>query len=133
MEKVALYLTFKKKHDNRFRDSQMEYINNYCLNKKYDYDLYLDIVDNNLDVSRRKDLDRLKQKIEEQEYDKVLIKSMSNLSRNHLFCIDFIKFLRNNDCLLETVNNNEVNYKVYDEIDRLMKKINNKEREEIVR
>lgn len=123
MEKVAVYLTFKKKHDNRIKDIQMKNISDYCFNKNYDYDLYLDIVDSNLDLFHRKDFNRLKEQIEDDKYDKVIIKNMSNLSRDNLFCIDFIKFLKNNNCLIECVDDTEVNYKVYDEISRLMNQI----------
>lgn len=133
MKKVALYLTFKKKHDNNFRDYQMRIINDYCLRKKYSYDLYLDIVDNYSDISHRKELNRLKEKIENKEYDTVIIKSMSNLSRNHLFSIDFINFLKNQNCLIESIDNTEINYQLNEEISKIMKKIINEEREELVR
>ena len=65
MENVAVYLTYKKKQnkDNRFKNIQKNIINEYCINKNYDYDLFVDIVENNVDLFHRNDFNRLKKHI----------------------------------------------------------------------
>lgn len=125
MESVAVYLTYKKKQnkDNRFKNIQKNIINEYCINKNYDYDLFVDIVENNVDLFHRNDFNRLKKHIKNKDYNKVIVKNIGNLSRDVAFCLDFINFLKDNSCLIECIDDSEINYKILNKINNIRKNL----------
>ena len=125
MENVAVYLTYKKKQnkDNRFKNIQKNIINEYCINKNYDYDLFVDIVENNVDLFHRNDFNRLKKHIKNKDYNKVIVKNIEHLSRDVAFCLDFINFLKDNNCLIECIDDSEINYKILNKINNIRKNL----------
>ena len=65
--------------------------------RNYDYTFYLDKAKNRSDLNR-KELNELKEDIKNKEYSKVVIKDITQLSKNTFSNIEFIQFLKDNDC-----------------------------------
>ena len=112
MEKVAVYASFKdqsRKSINFF----LKRVADWCLMKNYDYTLYFDKVKSRLDLDR-KELNDLKEDIENGEYSKVIIKDITQLSRNTVHNMDFLQFLEDNDCQIESMDGTDLTlYKKY--------------------
>ena len=126
MDKVAIYASLKN-HNKEFIDFYIKELEDYCISNDYDYTMYIDMIDNRLDMNR-KELNNLKEDIENQEYSKIVIKNLSQLSRNTIKNIEFLDFLENNDCEIEIVEDCDLNmYK------RIYNFFNNKKEEEKIR
>ena len=94
--------------------------------KNYDYTFYFDKVKSRLDLDR-KELNSLKEDIENKEYSKVVIKDITQLSRNTVYNMEFLKFLDDNDCQIESMDGLDLT--LYKKIfDRFSKKKEEKER-----
>lgn len=119
MEKVAGYLCFKNQGKNSISIGLKQMVD-WCLLKNYDCTIYFDKVKSRLDLNR-KELNRLKEYIQNEKYKKVVIKDMTNVSRNTLFNINFLQFLKENNCEIESMDGVNLN---------LYKKIFNKNKEE---
>lgn len=128
MEKVAVYLSFKKNSDDIYIMNQKNIINEYCINNNYDYDLFLDNVDSNRDSVHRKELNKLIECIENNKYKKVVIKGINNFSRNINDVIDFLYLLNKNNCSIECIDQNKIDLKFLNELCKL-----NMESEELER
>ena len=125
MEKVAVYASFKNQNSKSIEYS-LKQLANYCLMKNYDYTFYFDKVKNRLDLDR-KELNSLKEDIENKEYSKVVIKDITQLSRNTIYNMEFLKFLDDNDCQIESMDGLDLT--LYKEIfNRFSKKKEEKER-----
>ena len=125
MEKVAVYASFKNQNSKSI-ETILKQIANWCLMKNYDYTIYFDKVKNRLDLDR-KELNSLKEDIENKEYSKVVIKDITQLSRNTIYNIEFLKFLDDNDCQIESMDGLDLT--LYKEIfNRFSKKKEEKER-----
>lgn len=125
MEKVAVYASFKNQNSKSIEYS-LKQLANYCLMKNYDYTFYFDKVKNRLDLDR-KELNSLKEDIENKEYSKVVIKDITQLSRNTVYNMEFLKFLDDNDCQIESMDGLDLT--MYKEIfNRFNKKKEEKER-----
>ena len=125
MEKVAVYLCFKNKKRVAI-DYFLKQISDWCLMKNYDYTIYFDKVQNRLSLDR-KELNDLKEDIENKRYSKVIIKDLKQLSRNTIDNINFLQFLEDNNCKIECVDGTDLNlYK------KIIEKFN-KNKEEIER
>lgn len=125
MEKVAVYASFKNQNSKSIEYS-LKQLANYCLMKNYDYTFYFDKVKSRLDLDR-KELNSLKEDIENKEYSKVVIKDITQLSRNTFSNIEFIQFLKDNDCQIESMDGLDLT--LYKKIfDRFNKKKEEKER-----
>lgn len=116
MAKVGNYISFKKKTNKSSRNYKMGQIANYNLMNNYDYKLYVDIVKNNMDTNSRVELEKLKQDIESDIIDKVVVISLSNINRNHFILLDFMKFLKDNGCELESIKEGKLYLDNYDRI-----------------
>ena len=125
MEKVAVYLCFKNKKRVAI-DYFLKQISDWCLMKNYDYTIYFDKVQNRLSLDR-KELNDLKEDIENKRYSKVIIKDLKQLSRNTIDNINFLQFLEDNNCKMECVDGMDL--KLYKKI---IEKFN-KNKEEIER
>lgn len=125
MEKVAVYASFKNQNSKSIEYS-LKQLANYCLMKNYDYTFYFDKVKNRLDLDR-KELNSLKEDIENKEYSKVVIKDITQLSRNTVYNMEFLKFLDDNDCQIESMDGLDLT--MYKEIFNRF----NKKKEEIER
>ena len=90
MEKVAVYASFKDQ-SRKSIDFFLNRVADWCLMNNYDYALYFDKVKNRLDLDR-KELNDLKEDIENGEYSKVIIKDITQLSRNTVHNMDFLQF-----------------------------------------
>lgn len=99
MEKVAIYACFKNRNQLSI-DFFLEQISNWCLMKNYDYDIYFDKVENRLNLDR-KELNKLKEKIKNKKYSKVVIKDITQLSRDTYCNMEFLDFLDDNNCEIE--------------------------------
>lgn len=130
MAKVGNYISFKKKTNKSSRNYKIEQIANYNLMNNYDYKLYVDIVKNNMDTNSRVELEKLKQDIESGIIDKVVVISLSNINRNHFILLDFMKFLKDNACELESIKEGRL---YLDDYDRIILKQNEILEEENVR
>ena len=75
MEKVAVYASFKNQNRKSI-DFFLKRIADYCLMKNYDYTIYFDKVKSRLDLDR-KELNNLKEDIENKEYSKIVIKDIT--------------------------------------------------------
>lgn len=125
MEKVAVYASFKNQNRKSI-DFFLKRIADYCLMKNYDYTIYFDIVKNRNDLDR-KELNNLKEDIENKEYSKIIIKDITQLSRNTFYNMEFLKFLEDNDCKIESMDGTDLT--LYKRIfDRFNKKKEEKER-----
>lgn len=125
MEKVAVYASFKN-HNRQSIDYFLKQISDWCLMKNYDYTIYFDKVQNRLSLDR-KELNDLKEDIENKRYSKVIIKDLKQLSRNTIDNINFLQFLEDNNCKIECVDGTDL--KLYKKI---IEKFN-KNKEEIER
>ena len=125
MEKVAVYASFKNQNSKSI-ETILKQIANWCLMKNYDYTIYFDKVKNRLDLDR-KELNSLKEDIENKEYSKVVIKDITQLSRNTIYNMEFLTFLDDNDCQIESMDGLDLT--LYKEIfNRFSKKKEEKER-----
>lgn len=125
MEKVAVYASFKNQNSKSIEYS-LKQLANYCLMKNYDYTFYLDKVKNRSDLNR-KELNELKEDIKNKEYSKVVIKDITQLSRNTVYNMEFLKFLDDNNCQIESMDGLDLT--LYKEIfNRFSKKKEEKER-----
>lgn len=125
MEKVAVYASFKNQNSKSI-EYTLKQIANWCLMKNYDYTIYFDKVKNRLDLNR-KELNNLKEDIENKVYSKIVIKDITQLSRNTIYNMEFLKFLDDNDCQIESMDGLDLT--LYKEIfNRFSKKKEEKER-----
>lgn len=125
MEKVAVYASFKNQNRKSI-DFFLKRIADYCLMKNYDYTIYFDKVKSRLDLDR-KELNNLKDDIANNEYSKVVIKDIAQLSRNTVYNMEFLKFLDDNNCQIESMDGLDLT--LYKEIfNRFSKKKEEKER-----
>lgn len=125
MEKIAVYASFKNQNSKSI-EYTLKQIANWCLMKNYDYTIYFDKVKNRLDLNR-KELNNLKEDIENKEYSKIVIKDITQLSRNTIYNMEFLKFLDDNDCQIESMDGLDLT--LYKEIfNRFSKKKEEKER-----
>ena len=125
MEKVAVYASFKNQNSKSIEYS-LKQLANYCLMKNYDYTFYFDKVKSRLDLDR-KELNSLKKDIKNKEYSKVVIKDITQLSRNTVYNMEFLKFLDDNNCQIESMDGLDLT--LYKEIfNRFSKKKEEKER-----
>lgn len=102
MEKVAVYASFKNQNRKSI-DFNLKLIADYCLMKNYDYTIYFDKVKSRLDLDR-KELNKLKEDIKNKEYSKLVIKDITHLSRNTFYNMEFLQFLDDNDCQIESID-----------------------------
>ena len=125
MEKVAVYASFKNQNSKSI-EYTLKQIANWCLMKNYDYTIYFDKVKSRLDLDR-KELNNLKEDIENKEYSKIVIKDITQLSRNTIYNMEFLKFLDDNGCQIESMDGLDLT--LYKEIfNRFSKKKEEKER-----
>lgn len=103
MEKVAVYASYKTKDRDTIKVF-LKQLANWCLFKNYDYTLYLDIVDNRISLKGRKELEDLKEDIGNKEYSKIVVRNISQLSRNTFENLDFFNFLIDNNCEIESMD-----------------------------
>ena len=102
MEKVAGYASFKKQGSESI-DFTLKQLADYCLMKNYDYTIYFDKIKSRLDVDR-KELNSLKEDIEQNMYSKVIIKDVRHLSRDTIFNVNFVQLLEEHNCKLESID-----------------------------
>ena len=112
MEKVAGYLCFKNQSKNSI-STGLKQMADWCLLKNYDCMIYFDKVKSRIDLNR-KELNRLKNDIQNGKYKKVVIKDITNVSRDTLFNINFLQFLKENNC--EIVSMDGVDLDLYETI-----------------
>lgn len=125
MEKVAVYASFKNQNRKSI-DFFLKRIADYCLMKNYDYTIYFDKVKSRLDLDR-KELNNLKENIENKEYSKIVIKDITQLSRNTIYNVEFLHFLDDNNCQIESMDGTDLT--LYRKIfDRFNEKKEEKER-----
>lgn len=106
MEKVAVYASFKNQN-NKSIEYFLKQISDYCLLKNYDYTIYFDKVQNRLDLNR-KELNNLKDDIKNKEYSKIVIKDITQLSRNTGYNVEFLQFVSDNDCKIECMDGTDL-------------------------
>ena len=124
MEKVAVYASFKNQNRKSI-DFFLKRIADYCLMKNYDYTIYFDKVKSRLDLDR-KELNNLKEDIENKEYSKIVIKDITQLSRNTIYNMKFLQFLDDNDCKIESMDGTDLTlYK------KIFNKFNEKKEEKV--
>lgn len=124
MEKVAVYASFKNQNRKSI-DFFLKRIADYCLMKNYDYTIYFDKVKSRLDLDR-KELNNLKEDIENKEYSKIVIKDITQLSRNTVYNMEFLQFLDDNECKIESMDGTDLT--LYKEI---FDKFNKKKEEKV--
>ena len=127
MEKVAIYASYK--NENRdYIEFLLNQIKDWCYLKNYDYTIYLDKREKNL--NNRSEFKKLKKDIENHKYSKIIIKDIRHITRNLHYSMDFLDFLERNNCKIESLNGEDLNthLKIYKQI------INNvKNKEELER
>lgn len=125
MEKVAVYASFKKQNRQSI-DFFLKQLADWCLMKNYDYTIYFDKVQDRTSLKNRKELEDLKEDIEQQRYSKVVIRNISQLSRSVEDNIDFFNFLISNNCEIESMDGLDLTlYK------RITEKFNEKKEEKV--
>lgn len=113
---IGTYTSFKKKTNISSRNHKMEQIANYNLMNNYDYKIYMDTIKNNVDTESRKELEKLKQDIKSGLINKVVVSSLSNISKNSVILLDFMRFLKEYDCELESIKEGKLCLDDYDRI-----------------
>ena len=90
-----------------------------CQTSDNDYTLYFDKVQNRLDLNR-KELNNLIEDIENKEYSKVIIKDITQLSRNTIYNINFLQFLEDNNCKIESMDGTDLSLykKIFDRFNK---------------
>lgn len=88
MEEVAVYISLKNSN-SYVKNSITSLVENYCNLKKYNYEIYLDEVENRLSLDR-KELNRLMNDIKKHKYSKLIIRDVTHLSRNIYDNISFL-------------------------------------------
>lgn len=116
---IGNYVSFKKKTNISSRNHKMEQIANYNLMNNYDYKIYMDTIKNNVDTESRKELEKLKQDIKSGLINKVVVSSLSNISKNSVILLDFMRFLKEYDCELESIKEGKL---CLDDSDRIILK-----------
>ena len=82
MEEVAVYISLKNSN-SYVKNSITSLVENYCNLKKYNYEIYLDEVENRLSLDR-KELNRLMNDIKKHKYSKLIIRDVTPVSYTHL-------------------------------------------------
>ena len=122
MEKVAIYASFKNQSTKSI-EYTLKSMTDWCLMKNYDYTIYFDKVKSRVDLNR-KELNNLKSNIKNKRYSKFIIKDISKLSKNTFKNIEFLEFLDDNDCQIESIDQFDLNlYK------KIFKRYNEKKEE----
>lgn len=102
MEEVAVYISLKNSN-SYVKNSIISLVKKYCNLKKYNYEIYLDEVENRLSLDR-KELNRLMNDIKKHKYSKLIIRDVTHLSRNIYDNISFLQFLEDNNCKIECID-----------------------------
>lgn len=115
MEKVAVYASFKNQNTKSI-DYNLKRIADYCLMKNYDYTIYFDKVKNRL-FSDRKELNSLKEDIENEEYSILVIPSITQLFRSTIQNLEFVDFCEKHNCKVECMDGFDLTLykKIYDD------------------
>lgn len=124
---VGCYTSFKKKENISSRNCKMKVITDYNLKNNYDYKLYFDIVKNNIDVQSRVALKKLKESIKNGNIKKVVVLSISNISKRTVDIINFLKFLEKYNCSFESMKEGKICSKDLDNLFPEYSEINIKE------
>lgn len=106
MEEVAVYISLKN-NKNYLKNSIFSQAENYCNLKKYNYEIYLDEVENCSSLDR-KELNRLMNDIKKHKYSKLIIRDVTHLSRNTYDNISFLQFLEDNNCKVECIDGTDL-------------------------
>ena len=106
MEEVAVYISLKN-NKNYLKNSIFSQVENYCNLKKYNYEIYLDEVENRSSLDR-KELNRLMNDIKKHKYSKLIIRDVTHLSRNTYDNISFLQFLEDNNCKVECIDGTDL-------------------------
>lgn len=106
MEEVAVYISLKNSN-SYVKNSITSLVENYCNLKKYNYEIYLDEVENRLSLDR-KELNRLMNDIKKHKYSKLIIRDVTHLSRNIYDNISFLQFLEDNNCKIECIDETDL-------------------------
>lgn len=106
MEKVAAYICLKNSK-NYLKNNLLSQVEYYCNLKEYNYDIYIDEVENRLSLDR-KELNRLMEDIKEHKYSKLIIRGITHLSRNSYDNTFFLRFLEDNNCKIECIDGTDL-------------------------
>ncbi len=106
MEEVAVYISLKN-NKNYLKNSIFSQVENYCNLKKYNYEIYLDEVENRSSLDR-KELNRLMNDMKKHKYSKLIIRDVTHLSRNTYDNISFLQFLEDNNCKVECIDGTDL-------------------------
>lgn len=106
MEEVAVYISLKN-NKNYLKNSIFSQVENYCNLKKYNYEIYLDEVENRSSLDR-KELNRLMNDIKKHKYSKLIIRDVTHLSRNTYDNISFLHFLEDSNCKVECIDGTDL-------------------------
>lgn len=120
MEKVAVY--YVSLIDDDYSNLDFVKIEEYCKQNNYEYILYTDIVKDRNITEERNELDRLKRDITDGKYPKILISSLTNISKNVKFNLSFITYAEDNNCKIISIDKSDPHqYKKF--IDTMYKKL----------
>lgn len=109
MSKNAIYVCIKNYVDIPFLVLQ-----NYCKeNNIEDYKVFIDLVNSRRNVTNRKELNKLKQCVLNNEINNVYIHSLENISRDTDFNYELIKFFDDNDCSVKDTSGRNINEEMY--------------------
>lgn len=103
MEKVAVYVSLIGR-SKKLKDNFINEIIDWCLTKNYDYTIYFDRVKDRHTLKGRKEFEHLKEDVANGKYPKVIINNIGQLSRNGQENYNFLEFLCDSNCDLETLN-----------------------------
>lgn len=120
MEKVAVY--YVSLIDDDYSNLDFVKIEEYYKQNNYEYILYTDIVKDRNITEERNELDRLKRDITDGKYSKILISSLTNISKNVKFNLSFITYAEDNNCKIISIDKSDPHqYKKF--IDTMYKKL----------
>lgn len=121
MEKIAVYYTFKIDKPNSCADELVK-LANYCKENNYECCLYMDIVKSRKITTERNSLIRLKNDIERENFSKIIITSLTNISRDTNFNLKFISLAEEKGCQIISMDKFDPHhYKSF--IDNILKKL----------
>ena len=130
MKSVAVYYTYNANSDNSNKDEDLKQIDLWCKRRNYNYILYVDEIKNENDADSRLNMKKLKRDIQRRNFLNVIILNRYNLSKDFLFCTNFINFARNYNCKVISIDGTNL-YLYTDFVENISKALYKKNKENV--
>lgn len=123
--KNAIYICLKN-----YSDMPFIVLKNYCEeNNIENYKIFVDSVNARVNVENRKELNKLKQCVLNNEINNIYIHSLENISRDIHFNYELLKFFNDNDCSVRDIYGRDLNAETFNVLKTLIEGIEAREEE----